>query len=277
MAQPEITPISIEQYALVLCAKDEGAPLEVALELAAVRPEAFSHLVLLAPMGLWDAEDPVADAFGTTMTEQRALLTADPAATARAALADNEAPVDMLTVESVAAEAGEEIPAQAETVSGEAEASGTQRRRGGRRGRNGRDRERVPASDAAVDSAPLADTVVPAEGLEVAETTVAEASDDKPRRGARRGRGKERVQQAAEGVTEQQPLEAPPVLADAAQEPAPESKPGRGGRRPRKAVAADSAPETKPVADAAVDEAKPAKAKRTARPRKPKAADTAEG
>ncbi|MEZ5264584.1 MAG: alpha/beta hydrolase [Acidimicrobiales bacterium] len=48
-----------------------------------VRPEAFSHLVLLAPMGLWDAEDPVADAFGTTMTEQRALLTADPAATAR--------------------------------------------------------------------------------------------------------------------------------------------------------------------------------------------------
>ena len=198
-------------------------------------------------------------------------------APARAALADNEAPVDMLTVESVAAEAGEEIPAQAETVSGEAEASGTQRRRGGRRGRNGRDRERVPASDAAVDSAPLADTVVPAEGLDVAETTVAEASDDKPRRGARRGRGKERVQQAAEGVTEQQPLEAAPVLADAAQEPAPESKPGRGGRRPRKAVAADSAPETKPVADALIDEAKPAKASRTARPRKPKAADTAEG
>jgi hypothetical protein len=55
-------------------------------------------------------------------------------------------------------------PVQAETVTGEAEASGTQRRRGGRRGRNGRDRERVPASDAAVDSAPLADTVAPAEG-----------------------------------------------------------------------------------------------------------------
>ncbi len=183
----------------------------------------------------------------------------------------------MVNVESVAAEAGEEIPAQAETVAGEAEAGGTQRRRGGRRGRNGRDRERVPASDAAVDSAPLPDTVVPAEGLEVAETTVAEASDDKPRRGARRGRGKERVQQATEGVTEQQPLEAAPVLADAAQEPAPESKPGRGGRRPRKAVAADSAPEAKPVADALIDEAKPAKAKRTARSRKPKAADTAEG
>ncbi len=194
-----------------------------------------------------------------------------------ATLADNDAPADALAVESVAIEDGEEQSVQAETVTGEAEASGTQRRRGGRRGRNGRDRERVPASDAAVDSAPLADTVVPAEGLEVAETTVAEASDDKPRRGARRGRGKERVQQAAEGVTEQQPLEAPPVLADAAQEPAPESKPGRGGRRPRKAVAADSAPETKPVADAVIDEAKPAKAKRTARPRKPKAADTAEG
>ena len=194
-----------------------------------------------------------------------------------ATLADNDAPADALAVESVAIEDGEEQSVQAETVTGEAEASGTQRRRGGRRGRNGRDRERVPASDAAVDSAPLADTVVPAEGLEVAETTVAEASDDKPRRGARRGRGKERVQQATEGVTEQQPLEAAPVLADAAQEPAPESKPGRGGRRPRKAVAADSAPETKPVADAVIDEAKPAKAKRTARPRKPKAADTAEG
>ncbi len=194
-----------------------------------------------------------------------------------ATLADNDAPADALAVESVAIEDGEEQSVQAETVTGEAEASGTQRRRGGRRGRNGRDRERVPASDAAVDSAPLADTVAPAEGLDVAETTVAEASDDKPRRGARRGRGKERVQQAAEGVTEQQPLEAPPVLADAAQEPAPESKPGRGGRRPRKAVAADSAPETKPVADALIDEAKPAKAKRTARPRKPKAADTAEG
>ena len=194
-----------------------------------------------------------------------------------ATLADNDAPADALAVESVAIEDGEEQSVQAETVTGEAEASGTQRRRGGRRGRNGRDRERVPASDAAVDSAPLADTVAPAEGLDVAETTVAEASDDKPRRGARRGRGKERVQQAAEGVTEQQPLEAAPVLADAAQEPAPESKPGRGGRRPRKAVAADSAPETKPVADAVIDEAKPAKAKRTARPRKPKAADTAEG
>ena len=194
-----------------------------------------------------------------------------------ATLADNDAPADALAVESVAIEDGEEQSVQAETVTGEAEASGTQRRRGGRRGRNGRDRERVPASDAAVDSAPLADTVAPAEGLDVAETTVAEASDDKPRRGARRGRGKERVQQAAEGVTEQPPLEAAPVLADAAQEPAPESKPGRGGRRPRKAVAADSAPETKPVADAVIDEAKPAKAKRTARSRKPKAADTAEG
>lgn len=62
-------------------ASSVGAML--ALELAAVRPEAFSHLVVLAPMGLWDGDDPVADAFGTTMTEQRAMLTADPAATAR--------------------------------------------------------------------------------------------------------------------------------------------------------------------------------------------------
>ncbi|MEN9477549.1 MAG: hypothetical protein RLZZ300_1690 [Pseudomonadota bacterium] len=195
-----------------------------------------------------------------------------------ATLADNDAPADALAVESVAIEDGEEQSVQAETVTGEAEASGTQRRRGGRRGRNGRDRERVPSSDAAaVDGAPQADTVAPAEVLDVAETTVAEASDDKPRRGARRGRGKERAQPAAEAAIELQPVEPVAMAADTAGEAGPESKPGRGGRRPRKAVAADSAPETKPVADALIDEAKPAKAKRTARPRKPKAADTAEG
>ncbi len=54
----------------------------VALELAAVRPEAFSQLILLAPLGLWDDEDPVVDAYATTPSMQRRLLTKDPNATA---------------------------------------------------------------------------------------------------------------------------------------------------------------------------------------------------
>src|SRR5690606_31650938 len=61
-------------------ASSVGAML--ALEVAAVRPEAFEQLVLIAPLGLWDDEDPVADPFGHTLSEQRALLTADPAASA---------------------------------------------------------------------------------------------------------------------------------------------------------------------------------------------------
>lgn len=52
----------------------------MALELAAVRPEAFSALVLIAPFGLWDPEDPVADPFATTLSAQRRMLTADPTA-----------------------------------------------------------------------------------------------------------------------------------------------------------------------------------------------------
>lgn len=54
----------------------------VALELAAVRPEAFSQLILLAPLGLWDDADPVVDAYATTLSVQRRLLTKDPTATA---------------------------------------------------------------------------------------------------------------------------------------------------------------------------------------------------
>lgn len=61
-------------------ASSVGAML--ALELAAIRPEAFSHLIVLAPFGLWFDDDPVADPFATTLTVQRRLLTADPAATA---------------------------------------------------------------------------------------------------------------------------------------------------------------------------------------------------
>lgn len=63
-----------------MVATSVGAML--ALELAAVRPEAFSRLVLVAPLGLWVPEAPVADAFGTSLSEQRGLLTADPSVTA---------------------------------------------------------------------------------------------------------------------------------------------------------------------------------------------------
>lgn len=61
-------------------ASSVGAML--ALELAAVRPEAFSKLVLLAPLGLWDADEPVADAFATTLSEQRLILSPNRASTA---------------------------------------------------------------------------------------------------------------------------------------------------------------------------------------------------
>lgn len=61
-------------------ASSTGAML--ALEVACIRPEAFSSLVVLAPLGLWDADDPIADPFARSLTDQRALLTADPGRTA---------------------------------------------------------------------------------------------------------------------------------------------------------------------------------------------------
>jgi pimeloyl-ACP methyl ester carboxylesterase len=54
----------------------------LALELAAVRPEAFARLILVAPLGLWDDADPVADLFANTVAEERKLLTSDIACTA---------------------------------------------------------------------------------------------------------------------------------------------------------------------------------------------------
>jgi pimeloyl-ACP methyl ester carboxylesterase len=66
-----------------------GAPLVassvgamMALELACIRPEAFSEMVLIAPFGLWDETDPIADPFATTLGEQRRMLTADPTVSA---------------------------------------------------------------------------------------------------------------------------------------------------------------------------------------------------
>ncbi len=60
-------------------ASSVGAML--ALEVAAVRPEAFSSLTLIAPLGLWDDDDPTTDPFATTLSNQRALLTTDPKVT----------------------------------------------------------------------------------------------------------------------------------------------------------------------------------------------------
>jgi pimeloyl-ACP methyl ester carboxylesterase len=51
----------------------------LALEVAAVRPEAFEALVLVAPLGLYDEAEPVGDAFATTFSGQKSVLTADPA------------------------------------------------------------------------------------------------------------------------------------------------------------------------------------------------------
>jgi pimeloyl-ACP methyl ester carboxylesterase len=53
----------------------------LALEVASIRPEAFSALIAIAPFGLWDADDPVTDPFGTTFKLQREQLTNDIAAT----------------------------------------------------------------------------------------------------------------------------------------------------------------------------------------------------
>ena len=68
-------------------------------------------------------------------------------------------------------------------------------------------------------------------------------------------------------------------------EPVVESKPRRGGRRPRKTEAVEAAPagsaavvsEPPPAVEASIPEEQPAKAKRPARSRKAKAADKAEG
>jgi pimeloyl-ACP methyl ester carboxylesterase len=54
----------------------------LALELAAVRPEAFDRLILVSPMGLWDDADPVKDLFANTLSEERQLLTQEVSRTA---------------------------------------------------------------------------------------------------------------------------------------------------------------------------------------------------
>lgn len=50
----------------------------LALELAAIDSGAFSELFLVAPLGLWDEDRPVADLFACLAGEERKLLVSDP-------------------------------------------------------------------------------------------------------------------------------------------------------------------------------------------------------
>ena len=75
-------------------ASSVGAML--ALEVAAVRPEAFSALALIAPFGLFDLDDPVTDPYATTLSSQRSLLTSDVATTGSFFDDDATMPADVL-------------------------------------------------------------------------------------------------------------------------------------------------------------------------------------
>jgi pimeloyl-ACP methyl ester carboxylesterase len=64
----------------------------LAAELAAVQPERFTRLALLAPLGLWDPADPVLDFFAAEPAALAAALYRDPASPA--ARAATEVPTD---------------------------------------------------------------------------------------------------------------------------------------------------------------------------------------
>ncbi|HZU76187.1 MAG TPA: alpha/beta hydrolase [Dehalococcoidia bacterium] len=59
----------------------------IAAELAAVQPERFSHLVLIAPFGLWNPDHPVADFFSMTPRELAQATYHDPGSPAAQAAA----------------------------------------------------------------------------------------------------------------------------------------------------------------------------------------------
>ncbi len=63
----------------------------IAAELAAVQPDRFSALVLIAPMGLWLADDPVQDFFVMPPAELAAALYHDPESPAARAAAETPA------------------------------------------------------------------------------------------------------------------------------------------------------------------------------------------
>ena len=66
-----------------------------AAELAAAAPERFSHLVLLAPFGLWDDSEPTFDFFAASPQEQARAFYSD--ANSEGALALAKAPVEAAT------------------------------------------------------------------------------------------------------------------------------------------------------------------------------------
>ena len=68
----------------------------IAAELAAVQPERFTALVLVAPFGLWLQDDPVEDFFAVPPTELAALLYHDPSSPSARAAADVPAEGDGL-------------------------------------------------------------------------------------------------------------------------------------------------------------------------------------
>jgi len=59
----------------------------IAAELAAVQPDRFTALALVAPLGLWIQDDPVTDFFATPPAELAALLYHDPSSSAAQAAA----------------------------------------------------------------------------------------------------------------------------------------------------------------------------------------------
>src|SRR5574343_612729 len=143
-----------------------------------------------------------------------------------------DAVAEAVVVEAATPEVLAEAAIKTETPVAEPETNSSQRRRGGRRSRNGRDRERSPAPEITVEAVP-----VEIESLAPATAPSIEAA----------------------------------VSADA--------KPKRGTRRPRKAEIVDAAPAAaaeSPVVEAVANDAKPAKAKRPARPRKAKATEIPE-
>ena len=79
-----------------------GVGAMLALELAAVRPEAFEHLTLIAPLGLWDDNDPVYDVWSERTAKQAAVILSDPAGFAEL----TKDPVDLTIEEAMEAEIG---------------------------------------------------------------------------------------------------------------------------------------------------------------------------
>ena len=142
-----------------------------------------------------------------------------------AAAADAEAVAEEAVVEFSVAETIAEAEGKVEAPAAEPEANGSQRRRGGRRSRNGRDRERSPVAEVAVEAGPEVSEPPVAALPAVVETAV--TAEVKPRRGVRRPRKTEVAAEVSQIALESSLVEAAAV----------EAKPAKAKRpaRPRKA------------------------------------------